>query len=560
MSTIEHLQSATDLKSFAGVLGYKPSALTYLLYKLPDSSRYTEFLIPKRSGDTRLIRAPNAKLKELQRHLARILYACLDELVNSREQKILSHGFMRKKSIYTNAKFHVNRRYVMNIDLENFFPSINFGRVRGFFRSSRDFGLDTKVATMIAQISCYKNELPQGSPSSPVISNLIGNILDQRLAYLAKKNKCTYSRYADDLTFSTNNKQFPTGLASQLANGEWVISQDLKRTIEKKGFTLNIDKFSMQYRDSRQITTGLVVKKKVNIRREYYHSVRAMCNNLFKTGAFYINRENRQDDGSDELKAGTINQLEGMLSFIYKIREFYLEKKEKRRYKPVGISKIYKEFMFYKYFYANTQPLIVTEGKTDISYLKYALKNLSTEFPSLIEIENSKANFRVSYFRLSEHSKDVFAIASGTSGLAALLDVYEDVLNRFDGPGLNHPVIFLIDNDSGSKLIKARIKSRQKIEKVDVTRFYNWHKNLFIVFSTKKANTEIEDLFSLEIRQTELNGKKLSLNDDNDTSTHYGKNRFVEHVIKPRKNDPIFNGFKPIFQEICDIRNAYRND
>ena len=108
---------------------------------------------------------------------------------------------------------HKNKRHVFNVDLKDFFPSLNFGRVRGFFIKNAHFQLEPKVATVIAQIACHDNELPQGSPCSPIISNFIGHLLDVRMANLAKKTKCNYSRYADDLTFSTNWKEFPEKLA-----------------------------------------------------------------------------------------------------------------------------------------------------------------------------------------------------------------------------------------------------------------------------------------------------------------------------------------------------------
>ena len=97
---------------------------------------------------------------------------------------------------------------VLNIDLENFFESFHFGRVRGFFIKNNNFLLPIEVATVIAQISCYEGKLPQGAPSSPIISNLICEILDYRLLKIAKKYKLNYTRYADDLTFSTNDKNF----------------------------------------------------------------------------------------------------------------------------------------------------------------------------------------------------------------------------------------------------------------------------------------------------------------------------------------------------------------
>ena len=96
----------------------------------------------------------------------------------------LAHGFKRGRSIVTNATKHKRRRFVFNIDIKNFFGTINFGRVRGFFIKNADFALHPSVATIVAQIACHENALPQGSPCSPVISNLIGSVLDIHLCKL----------------------------------------------------------------------------------------------------------------------------------------------------------------------------------------------------------------------------------------------------------------------------------------------------------------------------------------------------------------------------------------
>ena len=144
----------------------------------------------------------------MQKKLSVLLQDCLDEINTAKNlQNRVSHGFTRKRSIITNATLHRNRRYVLNLDLEDFFPSIHFGRVRGFLIKDRNFALHKDVATVIAQIACRENTLPQGSPCSPVISNLIAHVLDMHLVGLASKVGCTYSRYADDLTFSTNKKR-----------------------------------------------------------------------------------------------------------------------------------------------------------------------------------------------------------------------------------------------------------------------------------------------------------------------------------------------------------------
>jgi len=170
MSRLEQLKNTSTRAEFAKLLGYKPKALSFILYKIPENEKYVEFAIPKKNGDLRVIKAPNEKLKQLQRRLTDLLNECFDEIcTNNTQSKSLSHGFRKDHSIITNAKRHKNKRYVFNIDLQDFFPSINFGRVRGFFITNQHLKLDPKIATVIAQIACHDNELPQGSPCSPII-------------------------------------------------------------------------------------------------------------------------------------------------------------------------------------------------------------------------------------------------------------------------------------------------------------------------------------------------------------------------------------------------------
>ncbi len=288
MSLLKSLKAAKDIDGLAFLLGYKPKNLAYILYKLPDAKKYATFEIPKRSGGVRIICAPNDQLKLLQRRMANLLYACRDEIDRESGLGSLSHGIRRGHSILTNARAHQKRRYVLNLDLKDFFPSFNFGRVRGFFIKNRAFELDEKVATLIAQIACHQNGLPQGSPCSPVISDLIAHLLDARLAKMAKKERVTYSRYADDLTFSTNQKTFPPSLAVQREeNGVlWELGEELVSRITDAGFAVNPEKTRMQCCRSRQLVTNLTVNAKVNVRREYYKQTRAMCDTLFKTGEY----------------------------------------------------------------------------------------------------------------------------------------------------------------------------------------------------------------------------------------------------------------------------------
>ena len=272
--SLSELKSAITLSDVAHLLGYKGSTLSYILYIKSQAVKYKVFEIQKRYGGVRRICAPLDDLKLLQQRLAKMLQDCVDDInqINNRGDDAhrpdnIAHGFKRNRSIVTNARCHRNRRYVFNVDIENFFGSINLGRVRGYFIADRNFQLRPKVATVLAQIACFQNALPQGSPCSPVISNLIGHIVDIHLVKLAARVGCTYTRYADDLTFSTNKPSFPEQIAIQSAENpySWQAGSELVHIIHKCGFTLNEKKTRMQFQNSRQEVTGLIVNRKINV-------------------------------------------------------------------------------------------------------------------------------------------------------------------------------------------------------------------------------------------------------------------------------------------------------
>src|SRR6267143_2385373 len=175
MSRLATLKAVTSLSDVAKLLDFKPKAVSYILYKQLEATKYKTFQIPKRNGGQRTIKAPIDALKLLQHKLSELLQDCVDE-INTAKQRTdrTAHGFKRKRSIITSVRQHRHRRWVFNLDLQDFFPSINFGRVHGFLLRNREFELHKDVATVIAQIACDENALPQGSPCSPVISNLVG--------------------------------------------------------------------------------------------------------------------------------------------------------------------------------------------------------------------------------------------------------------------------------------------------------------------------------------------------------------------------------------------------
>ena len=171
---MEELKEIRTRDELADYIGVPRSKLTYILYVKKTENLYTSFDIPKKNGGVRHIHAPRKELKQIQKNLAEALYRYEKELANIYGTNLnISHAFERKKSIITNAKIHRNKRFVVNIDLENFFDSFHFGRVRGYFMKNKNYQFSKEIATIIAQLTCYEGRLPQGAPTSPVITNMI---------------------------------------------------------------------------------------------------------------------------------------------------------------------------------------------------------------------------------------------------------------------------------------------------------------------------------------------------------------------------------------------------
>lgn len=271
------LQSADDVaKYFAVPLG----RLIWTLYRAPDDLRYRHFEIPKRSGGMRQIHAPIGLVRELQARL----HVDLKQLHRAHPS---AHGFIDGRSVASNAANHADKRWVLNVDLEDFFPTINFGRVRGLLLRP-PFELGLRAAAVCAQIVTYRNGLPQGAPTSPVLSNFIAAPLDRRLLRLARGHKLVYSRYADDITFSTDLPQFPPSIAvrEQIEAGGFKVAagEALDQTIRACGFSINAKKVRIQGRGVHQSVTGLCVNARVNVERQRIRRIRAMLHAWQKFG------------------------------------------------------------------------------------------------------------------------------------------------------------------------------------------------------------------------------------------------------------------------------------
>lgn len=551
---------------FAKFIGVKLQTLTYLLYIKKIDNCYNTLEIPKKNGDTRTICVPNKNLKKVQKKLYNKLSTYYDEIKtqNNFTSKI-SHGFEKNRSIVTNAEVHKNKRYVVNLDLLVFFPSINFGRVRSYFIKNNYFEINDDIATILAQLTCYKGTLPQGASTSPLIANMICNIMDIRILKIAKKYRLDYTRYADDLTFSTNNKYFLNDYDKFL--------EDIKNIIHRSGFELNSKKTRLLFSNSRQEVTGLVVNKKISVPKEYYKNTRAMAHSLYKNGYFLIDDE-----------VGTIEQLEGRFSFINQINLYNIDKKKKNMWHLNSKEKQYQKFMIYKTFYANEKPLIITEGKTDVLYIKAALKKYYKYFPNLItKKDNGNFVFHVNFFkRKQKHSYYLNLVKDGADTIKNIYsNCYIKTKNnknittvhdfkKLCGERETNPVILIFDNEMVSNkdrplkkfLNEIKVNASQK-DKLKENLYINICDNLYLCtyqLNNKEAcEIEIEDLFPADVLEHEINGRKFSKKDSTHDNGFYGKNEFSQYVYSNYESID-FSNFISLLSAINEIIELYPNN
>ena len=517
--------------------------------------------------------APSESLKTIQKRLSIILQDILDSTNSNRTKKDrIAHGFKRRRSIITNAKQHRHRQYVFNIDLSDFFPSINFGRVRGYFIHDSRFRLHKKAATVIAQIACHKNLLPQGSPCSPVISNLIAHLMDVHLVQLSGRVGCTYSRYADDLTFSTNRKTFPPEIATVSDDDQhtWAPGNELTNIVRRSGFALNTSKTNMQYQSARQTVTGLVVNRRINVRHEYRHLVRAMAHRLFVSGSFetygLVRSNGRQ---AIKKRPGTLNELQGMLGFIrdvdfYHLRAPYPGVPFHRLPKPVQNEcrkkqSIYRSFLIYRNFFVPEKPVILCEGKTDVVYLKCAITSLASDFSQLATIKSDgTVELDVRLFNRPSGTARIMDLGFGGSGdLGNFIKIFKNEAKDFCAPGQQHPVIVLYDNDSGAQDIQKFIKTRSV--RVSNGEYYRVFKNLYAVptpLPNGREKSEIEDFFDSSTKEHLIPGRTFNGSRNIDPKLEYGKKDFADGVLRNWKSIN-FGGFRSLLAVFTSVMDAH---
>lgn len=250
---------------------------------------YKSFEIKKKSGKTRTIHSPVKGLKEFQSCLNIILSAIYTPHHSA-------YGFVEGKSIVDNAKNHIHKNYVYNIDLKDFFPSVDSKRVWGRLQV-HPFNLGKskerkQIANMIKALCCASmlverqidnkwsnvvlSVLPQGAPTSPILTNAICERLDIRLTGLSKRFGLVYSRYADDITFSSMHDIYcnENGVKEYIYAKDSSFDKELRRIIRSQNFHINESKVRLQKQGYKQEVTGLIVNEKVNIPRHYVKELR----------------------------------------------------------------------------------------------------------------------------------------------------------------------------------------------------------------------------------------------------------------------------------------------
>lgn len=294
-------------------------SLTYYANPVLCKKRYQTFIIKKKSGADRIIHAPVKGLKSILRSLNFVLQCMY-------EPHTAATGFVLEKSIVDNAKKHVGHHYVLNMDLKDFFHTFDRNRVKmGFMYEPFNLNGDKEpLAFLLASLCTHpfeidgevKTVLPQGSPTSPTITNILCKKLDRRLTGLAKRFGATYTRYADDITFSSPHNIYT----------DEEFNKELKRIIEEdQKLVINTKKIRLQKEGYRQEVTGLIVNDKVNVRRRYVKQIRMWLYYWEKYGYEKAEQIFKRDYIADKghvknMNAHLVNVLDGKLEFLKMVK------------------------------------------------------------------------------------------------------------------------------------------------------------------------------------------------------------------------------------------------
>jgi RNA-directed DNA polymerase len=299
------LQSAT---SFYAFLGVGPGERKFL--EKHAAYRYERVFIRKRRGGKRILLVPERRLKFLQRRTLLLL-----QRIES--PRVPVHGFIKGRSAITNAGAHQARQYVLNVDLRNYFGEISLRRVLGMFKA---IGLNEEVAEAICWICVTRDQLPQGGPTSPILSNMVAYRLDRLLMDFAKAHRLRYTRYADDISLSGYSQPTLLFEGPLPASGRVAIdhlSAPFRSMILSNGFAINPEKIWFSGPKSRKEVTGLIVNEFTNVKRKFVRNLRAALYKIETMGVTDAEKDyHKRYKGSASLE----QVLRGRLEWMAQIR------------------------------------------------------------------------------------------------------------------------------------------------------------------------------------------------------------------------------------------------
>ncbi|SBW14203.1 hypothetical protein BR10RB9215_C11029 [Brucella sp. 10RB9215] len=271
---------------------------------------YKDFKITSKYGKTRRINAPDRRLKMLQRNISPLL----DKLYSPRNPV---HGFIHERSVMTNASSHLSNKFVVKLDIENFFPSISENRVAGLLHA---LGVDESVSAIIARLCTNRGVLPQGAPTSPVLSNMICFRLDKELLKLAKTARCIYTRYADDVTFSSYQKPellFEVGAPQPGRFSPELLASNISAAFTNNGFKLNANKSQYADKNSRRVVTGLKINSGLNVDRRFVRNIRSALYSVETLGLSAAQKKFADQYGG---KCDLTQHLKGKISWLGSVK------------------------------------------------------------------------------------------------------------------------------------------------------------------------------------------------------------------------------------------------
>lgn len=216
------------------------------------NSFYRKTVIKKKNGADRILNAPSRKLKYIQ-------YRILNHILNNLPVSKFSTAYKKGSSLIKNAGPHVGKKYLLKLDITDFFGSICFEQVYNSVFNTRYFPV--QIGTMLTTLCCHNDVLPQGAPTSPAISNIVMRNFDNNIGYWCNKHNISYTRYCDDMTFSSDKPLYH-------------VFEKVKKMLEDMGMEINEKKTRFVTNASRQTVTGLTVNEKVSVSREYKRELR----------------------------------------------------------------------------------------------------------------------------------------------------------------------------------------------------------------------------------------------------------------------------------------------